>query len=317
MTKIGNIYLTKLERDFFGAFKILQIAQLPYDDHEVMMIAVLDIIDKQRITINDERLNDILRCKRFNWDNHYCINYFVTNPKYSKLKDYELIGNIPINEFEKEIPFELGTGRDGIHGGFGLAGVIENYFGNNAFLEWRWKNEREEFEHEIEESNKRSEEFRRNIVFKPKKMMDENQFWEIITLLSWNEADDDKTVEPAIKHLAKLKVSDIKQFEENLTYKLYCLDTKEHAKNIGDAAYRETDNYVSVDFFLYARCKAIANGQAFYEIVLKDPTKMPKDEEFEILLSVSETAYELKTKKELDYSTGCNYETYSNKTGWK
>lgn len=52
MTKTGNIYLTKLGRGLFGAFKILQIGQLPNDDTELMMVAVLNIIDKQRITIN-------------------------------------------------------------------------------------------------------------------------------------------------------------------------------------------------------------------------------------------------------------------------
>ena len=128
---------------------------------------------------------------------------------------------------------------------------------------------------------------------------------------------DNEIVEPAIKHLSKLKVSDIKQFEENLAYKLFCLDTKEHAKNIGNGSYNEESNYVSVDFFLYARCKAVANGKYFYEDVLNNPLKMPKDEDFEVLLSLSEMAYEIKTKKEFDYSTGVDYETYSNKKGWE
>ncbi|MEL7120116.1 MAG: DUF4240 domain-containing protein, partial [Bacteroidota bacterium] len=71
------------------------------------------------------------------------------------------------------------------------------------------------------------------------------------------------------------------------------------------------------DLFLYDRCCGVANGKAFYEAVLKDPAKMPKDVSFEALLYVTHEAYQRKTSKSLsDYLPAFNYETFSNREGW-
>jgi hypothetical protein len=74
---------------------------------------------------------------------------------------------------------------------------------------------------------------------------------------------------------------------------------------------------VFADGFLYARCVVVANGKEFYEAVLKDPSKFPKNMEFESLLGLASGAYELKTGKEFEYSTGCSYESFSNPAGWR
>ena len=50
--------------------------------------------------------------------------------------------------------------------------------------------------------------------------------------------------------------------------------------------------------------------------VLFNPSKMLKDTEFEILLSLSSEAYYIKKGKEFEYESGCSYETFSNKEGW-
>nr|WP_315158791.1 DUF4240 domain-containing protein [uncultured Flavobacterium sp.] len=312
MINNGDIFITKLDRKFFGAFRIIKTkGKFDFSDYEFYLISVTNFIDTKKPEINDIRLIQPLIESRFFYNNEPNINIY--SGKIIE-KNFEFLGNIPLTENEKKLKIKIGDGTDG---GFPLCGAVEKNFGFEAFLEWRWNNENELVLSENEEQKKRVEELRQNIVMEPKKMMGDKQFWNIISIFNWNEVDCDKIVEPAIMHLAKLKVSDIKQFEENLTYKLYCLDTKEHAKNIGESSYKETDNYFSVDFFLYARCKAVANGQLFYETVLKDPTKMPKDKDFEVLLSISDTAYEHKAKKEFDYSTGCDYETFSNKEGWK
>ena len=106
-------------------------------------------------------------------------------------------------------------------------------------------------------------------------------------------------------------------FEECLSYKLFLLDTKAHAKHIGKDSYVNSKKHFSVDAFLYARCAAVANGRECYEAALKNPPEMPKDVEFEALLTIAPDAYELKTGKELEYTPGCSYETYSNIEGWK
>jgi hypothetical protein len=317
MTNIGDVYLTQLERGFWGAFKILKRGKLFENIDDLFLIGVLDIIDIQKPLISDERLSHILCCNRFFFNNRYCIEFFTSNEKYNKIKKYGFLGNLPLTEVETKLKFELGSGDEGLNGGFPSSGVIENHFVNNAFLEWRWKNEKEEFIREIEEQKLKDQAIFRNRVLEPKKMIPDSLFWGIISLFNWKETDDEKIIEPAVKYLSKLKVADIRQFEENLTYKLYCLDTKEHAKNIGEYSYNERDDYISADLFLYVRCAAVVNGKEFYERVLNDPTLMPKDIDFEALLGLSAKAYELKTKKEFDYTTGCDYETFSNMAGWK
>lgn len=184
-------------------------------------------------------------------------------------------------------------------------------------MEWRWENERDEMLKEQEEQEEKLREFYRNRKLEPKAMMSDQQFWKIIGMFDWNQNDEDEIILPSVKYLAKQKIIDIKQFEENLTFKLYCIDTKKHATSIGEGSYNEKEDHFSVDLFLYTRCAAVAKGIEFYQNVLNDPTLMPKEETFEALLSLSAKAYELKTRKEFEYTTGCDYETYSNKDGWK
>ncbi len=320
--KEGDIFITKLERNFYGAFKVIKRGKSFFEetDGDLLMVCVLDFIDNQKPLISDKRLNNILCCNRFSLSNKYCIEFFTDNIKYNKIKEYEFLGNLPITDFEKNLNFKLGSGREGLSKGFPLAGVIENHFGNNAFYEWRWKNENEEFKQEVEkdriESQKRAEEYRKRQM-KPKKMLDENSFWKIIEYIDWTKESDEDRMQPIIKFLASKKVTEIKQFQENLTYKLFQLDTKEHAKNIGEYSFKNDDEHFSTDYFLYVRSCVIANGKNLFDKVIKNPKEIPKDMDFEPLLYLSSSAYELKMKKEFEYETGCDYETFSNVKGWE
>lgn len=152
---------------------------------------------------------------------------------------------------------------------------------------------------------------------KPKQMLSDNTFWEIINSINWSSEDDEERMRPVLERLSKLEENEIKQFQENLSHKLYLLDTKEHARNIGEFSYKDDETHFSNDFFLYVRCCVVANGKKFYDLVLKDPRQMPKDVDFEPLLYIAEEAYEQKMNEELNYATGCSYETYSNTDGWK
>lgn len=147
--------------------------------------------------------------------------------------------------------------------------------------------------------------------------MSEEVFWRIMGLFDWKKVgDDDAVIEPAIKALAQMKVSDIQEFAEMLAEKLYAVDTEAHAREIGDECYKP-GKYFSVDWFLYVRCTTLTNGPEFYKKVLADPREMPKDVEFETLLYVPSMAYERKTGNEFEYTTRLSYETYSNRTGWR
>jgi hypothetical protein len=149
--------------------------------------------------------------------------------------------------------------------------------------------------------------------------MSEEAFWKVISLLNWKKAgDDDKVLAPAVAALAKMTEMDIETFADILAEKLYALDTREHARHAeADADPDDGDTYISADGFLYSRCVVVANGRAFFEEVLADPTQMPKDMEFESLLYLARTAYEKKTGREFDHDTPLSFESFSNADGWK
>ena len=148
--------------------------------------------------------------------------------------------------------------------------------------------------------------------------MNEQEFWKIIGLLDWDEAgDDDAVVEPVVNYLAEKSNEEIFQFEELLAQKLQALDTKAHAKEIGEDSYTEDDQYFSVDGFLYSRCVVVANGKELFEKVLSNPKEFPKDMEFEAILYVAQEAYEQKNDEEWEYVSPTDYETYKNSAGWQ
>ncbi|KML27614.1 hypothetical protein ABV89_13705 [Priestia aryabhattai] len=146
--------------------------------------------------------------------------------------------------------------------------------------------------------------------------MDDQVFWNIISLLDWSKEDADEIVEAAIKELSTFTAWKIRHFEETLSYKLFLLDTEEHAKEIGEYSFSQQDQHFSPDLFLYARCEVVAHGKEVFEDIVSNPSKMLKDTEFEILLSLSSEAYYVKKGKEFEYESGCSYETFSNKEGW-
>lgn len=142
-----------------------------------------------------------------------------------------------------------------------------------------------------------------------------DDFWNIIEQLDWSkEGDDTAVVEPVIQILEKRPLAHIYRFEDILSEKLWQLDTRNHAKVFLD---NPEDGYLSVDDFLYARCAVVANGQDYYQNVLNNPAAMPEDLTFEPLLYVTLHAYKRKTGKEFMFIPAHNYETYSNKGGWK
>ena len=144
------------------------------------------------------------------------------------------------------------------------------------------------------------------------------EFWEIIDLLDWSKNQSDELIiKPAIAALAAKKMRHIYEFQDFLSEKLFLLDTKIHAQNVGENSYINEATYFSVDEFLYARCCVVANGKTVFKTVLQAATKMPKNLTFEAILSIARKAYKLKTGKTLTYQPKFNIETFANKKGWK
>ena len=148
------------------------------------------------------------------------------------------------------------------------------------------------------------------------KPMDEDVFWLLIAQFNWKKSgDDDAVMRPAFKRLLKMEESDIKEFAEILAKKLYDIDGKVYAENMGEE-YREGN--FSSDWFLYVRCCAVANGKEYYYNVLNNPKEMPKDLEFEAILYLAEEVYNKKRKTEDEYlKTKYSYESFSNEEAWK
>ncbi|MCB1194111.1 MAG: DUF4240 domain-containing protein [Leptospiraceae bacterium] len=147
-------------------------------------------------------------------------------------------------------------------------------------------------------------------------VMNERIFWEIIELLDWNKKTIKDILQKAIEKLSQMSIQDIYEFQEMLSEKLFDLDTKKHAENIGSRCYSETTTF-SPDIFLYSRASVIAEGKEFYNQVLSNPELMPKDMDFEYLLYLAPDAYKLKTGKDWNYTpVRYPYETFFNKEGW-
>lgn len=290
---IGDIYAVILPNGEFGAIRILDKIDNSY------LLATTPYIGTEIPSIENEILKEVLIQNRFFYDNDRALVWVDGKVP----KDVIYIGNIPLSKKERKIKCHSFHEK------------WDNSTGIEAFLEWRWENDRENFEREIREEEERYKKF--NTIQKPKKMMEDDSFWSIISLLNFNAECEEEIIEPAVDQLAKKSVRDIKQFEEALAYKLYLLDTKEHAKNIGEYSYDEKQNYFSADLFLYFRCSVIAKGKEFFESTLVNPKNMPKDDPFEPLLSIASDAYKRRTGKEFEYITGCDYESFSNVEGWK
>ena len=141
-------------------------------------------------------------------------------------------------------------------------------------------------------------------------LLSDAQFWQIIALIDWTKEHHTDILAASVASLAKLPIAHIYLFHDKLSEKLYHLDTKAH---IAEYVAKDPAHFLSVDDFLYVRCAVVAEGQFYYENVLKNPTQMPFEIAFEPLLSVASDAYKMKTGKQFDYFPVFNYETGSNK----
>lgn len=146
--------------------------------------------------------------------------------------------------------------------------------------------------------------------------MSEEVFWRLLRLLNWRRlGDDEAVIEPVVAALAAMNEADIKAFEDLLAAKLHLLDTKAIAAEIGEDAWQPGKHF-SADWFLYARCAVVANGPDLLAEVLADPKAMPKDVEFEVLLTIAPTAYERRTGRPFEHVSPVSYETFTNRAGW-
>ena len=291
----GDVFAVKVPDGRYAAVRVIRKLG------KSSLVCTSPYLARDRPSLDEPLIRETIMEKRFFFDGTPARKWLDGAPPVC----FEFLGNVPLTKDEAERECSA------------YGGKWAEFSGNEAYLEWRWLHDRPAFEQEV---RKRQEEVerRRRLAQKPKKMMSEEEFWTVINVLDWkHQGNDEKVIAPAIKALGSKSKTEICRFAERFAFLLYQLDTKAHASNIGEDSYDPKSGYVSADGFLYARCVVVANGREFYEAVLKDPSKMPKDMEFESLLGLAAGAYELKTGKEFEYSTGCSFESFSNPGGWR
>jgi hypothetical protein len=147
--------------------------------------------------------------------------------------------------------------------------------------------------------------------------MDDQGFWQLISRLDWKRTGNDALViKPVVDALAEMDGTEIRAFQEILAKKLFALDGRAWAREAGSMIWWGEPDRLSQDSFLYARCAVVANGQAFYDAVLANPSKMPNNMEFESLIYIARRAEEKKHGHSDGIETQVSFETFSNRAGW-
>ncbi len=282
--KSGDIYAYKTPNEFYSTIRVLKVD--PTGEYKLFFF-LTSYYDKEIPQLDDERLYIPYDDYSIDWVKKIDVDGLIQ------------IGHKPLNEWESKRHLKTKIG---------FAGSLFVSI-NVPYYRWLEEHDSEAFEQMLEEDRREEEK-----LSKVESSLPNKAFWEITQLI---QLDDDDPLKEARTKLASFTEKRIKQFEEALARKLYRLDTKKHAREIGEQAYRGEDDYFSSDYFLYVRCLCVAKGQTFYEKVLKQPSIMPKDEDFEELLSLASEAYEEKTGEEFDYIPSKDYETFSNIKGWK
>lgn len=307
----GDIFSIPLPDGRFGAVRVLRangvFEPFPKPFH---LLAVTEYLDNEPPSPDDPRLRCILHENRLSRDGRPCIGLYCG--EFPETAIYA--GNVPLLPLERHYDFFRGNGTDG---GYPICGRIPSDIGRNVLDEWRWEHDREAFLAERERMRaEAAENAKRGKPGKPKNLMDDGRFWEIISLLNL-EAGEEDPLEKVAERLAREKVSDIRAFEERLALALHRLDTRDHAMHTGESAYDPRAAYFPADTFLYARCAAVAGGRDLYEAALADPAQMPKNAEFKSLLYLSAIAYERRTGRAFDHVPATDYKTFANEDGWK
>ncbi len=293
----GDVYLRHFPGGLIGAVRVLRILD------RSIMLSTTRFLASVPPQPDDAALLEPVRLHRFSWRGEEDVIWLTGKPP----AEFEFAFNVAPTEAETVVECNSYGGTWGAERGDG------------AYLEWRWIHDRPAFEAEVEAERARRESDRQRALLaqKPKRMLAEATFWAPIERLDWaRTGDDDAVLAPLVAELAALPKTDIRGFQERLAYSLYRLDTRAHAMHIGGESFKEDGSYFSADWFLYVRCCAVANGRAFYEAALTDPACMPQDLEFESLLSAARVAWEKKTDDDMDYETGCSFESFSNVEGW-
>ncbi|WP_245609681.1 DUF4240 domain-containing protein [Terribacillus saccharophilus] len=293
--QLGDVYSSTLPNGMYGAVRVVNMVN--EGKYMSYLVYTTTYMKENKPTIEDTELLEIFTENSAIYGKQPALDWLDKEPS----KSVEYVGNIPLNEDEMKLE------SSSYGGNFDVGCATPIY--------WDWvRNNNIDIEQEETKVNAGVNEnlpSEREYVSR-----DEEFFWSMISKMDWKQGDEWDIADSLVDHLAKKSKGKIKVFEETLAYLLYQLDTKQHAEQIGEHSYKTDNDFFSEDLFLYARCYVVAKGKNVFQRVLQNPLEMPKDKEFEALLSIAEEAYEQKADLSFDYVSEYDYETYSNDKGW-
>ena len=273
---VGEVYAVRLPNNYYGAIRVLK------RDDDMVLLATSPFLEKTKPLISNVTTLEILRQYRYYFDGEYALMWYEGKLPTS----LEYIGMAPLDKKEKKINCMSFTDT-------------HEEVGFEAYFEWVYKSGTNLNEVYVPEES--DEKFVESISF-----MEEEDFWSLINYINSNG------MEKTSEYLSNWSIEEIKKFEATLTYKLYLLDTRFHAKNM----LENEDDYFSPDIFLYSRCGVLMQGKEVYETILENPSLFTSENICEELLSIASQAYYLKVGEKMIIDLEYDYETGSNEDGW-
>jgi hypothetical protein len=299
----GDLYAYALPDGRYGAVRVLAVKG------SATLVVHTAYLGAKRPWRDDPPLRNELLRQRFDFGGTPALAWLDGKPEGT---GQTCVGHIELSDAEREQALAALDARVPKHG-------WRNIY-PEAHAEWRWAHDRAAFELETSrdaEVRLREQRQKRIPAQSPRDPMPDRSFWKLMALHSWTAKDDDAAIAPVVADLAMGSERRVIQFAETLAHKLYLLDTRAHAEHIGDQAFRGDGKPFSPEAFLDARCMVVAKGEANFQRVLQDPSKIQKNAPFDALLSISVLAWELITGDSPEWGTACNIETFSNAAGWR
>lgn len=290
----GDAFLAPLDDGRWGVVRVIRTADS--EDTTSSLVAVTTWIGHDAPSTDDPRVLEILRLRRGRFRGEPAVRWYDGTPP----RELHYLGVIPPSAADRAID------PKGAYGG-----RWHRSMARDVLLECEAQSAHAKSSQKPVSENRTS---RLEGCPRITGVMGDDQFWNLLTLLAWRGPDDDAIVAPLIDELAALPEDQIAGFQRSLCDKLHNLDQEIFARHLG--AYSFGTEGFSPDHFLDVRCAVVANGRQFYESVLKDPSRMPKDREFEPLLYVAETAFRKKTGQQPVFLTVKPADTFSNRQGW-
>ena len=174
----ADIFAVKMPDGRYRAFRVLRTGG------KISVVCTTPYLRAEIPELGDPALLQVLHRSFFAWENEPSIQWFAGYPPERSI----LVGNIPLSQAEQSIVCKA------------YGGAWGERVGLDVYYQWRWDHDRDAF---VEEAKREQQERYRRLreqADKPRKMMSDDSFWHVISLLDWShQGDDEKVIEPAVR----------------------------------------------------------------------------------------------------------------------